>query len=73
MVLEKVKRWNPDVGAMEESPILNYVGPRDFSKNRYKKLRRYGIVGSDGKDISQARHGMTAKEFMEIRSSNEKK
>ena len=71
--MEKAQRWNPEIGAMEESPILNYVGPRHFNDDRYEKLRRYGIVGLDAKDISQARHGMTAKELMEIRSSNEKK
>ena len=54
---------------MEESPILDYVGPRRLSINQYEKFKRYGIIGSDGKDISQAHHGMRAKELIKIRSN----
>ena len=44
---------------------LDYVGPRRLSINQYG----YGIIGFDGKDISQAQDGMRAKEWMEIRSN----
>ena len=54
---------------MESSPILDYVGPRRLTPNQYEKFKRYGIIGYDGEDISVARHGMKAKEFMEIRSN----
>jgi len=70
MVLKKTQRWNPETKSMEESPILEYVVPRRLSKNNYQeKFKRYGIIGHDGKDISQARHGMRAKEFIEIWSN----
>jgi hypothetical protein len=55
--------------SMEESPILDYVGPRQLTKTQYEKFKRYEIIGSDGKDISQAQHGMQAEELMEIRSN----
>ena len=54
---------------MEESPILDYVGPRRLSRNQYEKFQPYGIIGFDGKDISQAQHGRRAKELMEIQSN----
>lgn len=69
LVLEKTQRWNSETKSMEESPILDYVGPRRFSINQYEKFKRYGIIGFDGKDISQAQHGIRAKELMEIRSN----
>ena len=69
MVLLKTQWWNPDTKSMEESPILDYVGPRQLRQNNYEKFKRYGIIGSDGKDISQARHGMKAKDLIEIRSN----
>lgn len=69
LVLEKTQRWNSETKSMEESPILDYVGPRRLSINQYEKFKRYGIIGSDGKDISQAQHSMRAKELMEIRSN----
>lgn len=69
LVLEKTQRWNSETKSMEESPILDYVGPRKLSINQYEKFKRYGIIGFDGKDISQAKHGMRAKELMEIRSN----
>ena len=69
LVLEKTQRWNSETKSMEESPILDYIGPRRLSINQYEKFKRYGIIGSDGKDISQAQHGMRAKELMEIRSN----
>jgi hypothetical protein len=69
LVLEKTQGWNLETKSMEESPILEYVGPRELSKNNYQKFKPYGIIGSDGKDVSQARHGMQAKDLMEIRSN----
>lgn len=49
--------------------ILGYVGPRKVSINQSEKFKRYEIIGSNGKDISQAEDGMRAKELMEIRSN----
>ena len=69
LVFKKTQRWNPETKSMEESPILDYVGLRKLSKTQYEKFKRYGIIGSDGKDISQARHGMQAKDLMEIWSN----
>jgi len=69
LVLEKTQRWNSETKSMEELPILDCVGPRRLSINQYEKFKRYGIIGSDGKNISQAQHGMRAKELMEIRSN----
>jgi len=69
LVLKKTQRWNSETKSMEESPILDYVGPRKLSINQYEKFKRYGIIGFDGKDISQAKHGMRAKELMKIRSN----
>jgi hypothetical protein len=69
MIIEKKQRWNPKTKSMEESPILEYIGPRKFTDNQYEGFKRHAIVGKDGKDISQARHGMQAKELMEIRSN----
>lgn len=57
---------------MEESPILEYLGPCQLNKHRYNTFKRHGTIGNNGKDISQARHGMTAKKLMEIRSNQEK-
>ena len=58
LVLEKTQRWNSETKSMEESPILDYVGPRRLSINQYEKFKRYGIIGFDGKDITQANHSM---------------
>lgn len=69
VVLEKRKVWDPETRSMTESPILEYIGPRSLRKNQYDNYRRYGVIGFDGQDITQARHGMTAEELMEIRSS----
>jgi hypothetical protein len=52
LVLEKTQRWNSETKSMEESTILDYVGPHVLTKNQYKKFKRYGIIGSDRKDIS---------------------
>ena len=72
MVLAKLQEYNRETGSWEESPVLEYVGLRGLNKPKYNKFLRYGVVGSDGKDISHARHGMTAKEFIEIREAQEK-
>lgn len=55
--------------SMEDSPILDYVGPRTLSGSQYEKFKRYGIIGSDKKQISQSEHDMRAKEFIKIRSN----
>ena len=70
MVLRKVERWNRELKIQEYDPVLEYVGPRLLSPNQYERFKRYGVIGSDGKDISQAYHGMSAKELTEIRSQN---
>ena len=54
---------------MEDTPARNYIGPRKLSDNQYEKFKRYGIIGSDGEDFSDAKHEMRAKELMDIRSN----
>lgn len=69
LVLGKTKQLNSETKAMEESPILEYIGPRTLSNNQYERFKRYGIIGSDGEDISSAKHGMRAEELIKIRSN----
>lgn len=73
IVFAERQEYNRETRSWEESPVLEYVGPRSLNNPKYNnKFQRYGIVGSDGKDISQAQHGMTAKELIEIRANQEK-
>lgn len=68
LVLQSKKLWNPQLREMEEFTGRDYIGPRVLSENQYKKFKRYGIIGKDDKDFSNAKHGMTATEFVKNRS-----